>query len=297
MSTLTKVFVVLLVVVSIAFASVSVSIVAQTPNWKDTAEKYQEHARIADTNLRHEIAASAALLASARDEVRGHLGKITELETKVQEGRNEAGQLKSDLTRATAEKSSVEALSRGLLAQLQAADASRAEYQKQRNELERSNLDLSQRNVDMNDRVNELTARLDVQLEQKRHCEQQINILRSENERLAQSTRQATIGATLEEPEGAALSGVRAVTAVASRAIRGRVVELSGDLITLSVGGADGVKKDMVFVITRDGDYVGDVQVTLVKPDESAGRLITSARAPVTGDSVQDALGLGGSRG
>jgi len=69
-STLTKVFVVLLAVFSVAFTSMTVSHVAQTTNWKDTAEKYREHAGIADTNLRHAHAAYSAQLANARDDAK-----------------------------------------------------------------------------------------------------------------------------------------------------------------------------------------------------------------------------------
>ena len=193
-STLTKVFVVLLVLFSIAFTSMTVSIVAQTTNWKDTALKYQEHARIADTNLRHEIAAGAALLATARDDVRAHLSKIGQLETDRQAARTEAGRLRSELAKADSEKSSSEAMNRGLLSQLDVAEAARSEYRSQRDTLETRSIDIERRNVDLNDRVNELTARVDVLFEQRRHFEQQINILRSENDALARQTRGFTTG-------------------------------------------------------------------------------------------------------
>ena len=61
LSTLTKVFAVLLVFFSIAFTVMTVSMVAQTTNWKDTAQKYEEHALVADTNLRNLIASSASV--------------------------------------------------------------------------------------------------------------------------------------------------------------------------------------------------------------------------------------------
>ena len=46
LSTLTKVFIVLLVVFSIAFTTMTVSIVAQTANWRDLANTYEQHAAI-----------------------------------------------------------------------------------------------------------------------------------------------------------------------------------------------------------------------------------------------------------
>ena len=53
MSTLTKVFIILLVLFSLTFTVMTVSIVAQIPDWRGTADKYAEHARVADTNLIH----------------------------------------------------------------------------------------------------------------------------------------------------------------------------------------------------------------------------------------------------
>lgn len=93
------------------------------------------------------------------------------------------------------------------------------------------------------------------------------------------------------------MAGVTAMTPVAPTAIRGKVLEVSGDIVTVSVGAADGVKKDMVFVIHRGGEYVGDLQISLVDPEQSAGRLVRSRFTPGPGDLVTDALRLGGSRG
>jgi hypothetical protein len=294
---LTKVFVVLLVLFSIAFTSMTVSTATQTTNWRETAKRYEEHARVADTNLRHLIAANAAELAKAADATNAHLKKITQLENELEAARQETEQAGAERDRFFHEKSSAEALNAGLLAQLQSAEAARAEYRKQRDELDMRAIDLQRRNIDLDDRVNELTAQIAVQMEQKRQYEQQINILRQENERLAQAARRVSGGLAMEEPSGAAMTGVTALTPVAAEAIRGKVVQVSGDLVTVSIGEADGVRRDMVFVIHRDGEYVGDLKISLVYPNESAGRLIRARFTPGPGDSVTDALRLGGTRG
>lgn len=297
MSTLTKVFVVLLVIFSIAFTSMTVSIATQTTNWRETANRYEEHARVADTNLRHLIAANAAELAAAADAVNANLERIAQLEDQLQAARRDADQCGDELRTAASERSSSEALNRGLLAQLQNSEAARAEYHKQRNELEKQSIDLQRRNIDLDDRVNELTAQIAVHIEQKRQYEQQINILRTENEKLAHEARRLSTGLAMEEPAGEAMVGVTAMTSVAPTAIRGTVLEVSGDIVTVSVGEADGVRKDMVFVIHRGGEYVGDLKISLVDPNQSAGRLIRSRFTPGPGDLVTDALRLGGSRG
>ncbi len=259
MSTLTKVFIVLLVVLSIAFTTMTVSIVAQSADWRDTALKYEQHARIADTNLQNLIAANAAELATAYDTVKHHLERIGTLETQLQSCRTEVASERAERERVASDKSSTDAMNRGLVSQLQSAEAARAEYRQQRDTLERRNIELERRNIDLDDRVNELTARVAVMMEQKRQFEQQINILRAENEKLARDARQPSAGLAMEEPGGGAMDNVAARTPVALSPIRGHVAGVDGDIITLSVGAADGVKEGMIFVVHRGDQYVGEV--------------------------------------
>ncbi|MBI4719534.1 MAG: hypothetical protein HY763_17190 [Planctomycetes bacterium] len=297
MSTLTKVFTVLLVVFSIAFTVMTVSIVAQTTNWKHTAERYQEHAQIADTNLRNLIAANAAELATLNETIRSHVAKVGDLETKLQDKGKELSELRSELNRSASEKSSAEAINRGLLAQLDSSEKARSEYRQQRDDLERSNIRLETQNIELNDRVNELTARVAVMQEQKRQFEQQINILRAENQKLTGGGRAASRAPSLEEATSVSVGAVTAATPVAATPIRGTVVDVSGEIVTISVGAADGVQKDMVFVVHRGDHYLGDLKINIVDPNQAAGRPSGAVFRPRPGDQVTDAAGLATPRG
>ncbi len=289
MSTLTKVFVVLLAVFSIAFTVMTVSVVAQVTNWRETALTYEEHARVADTNLRNMIAASAADLAVARDQVQLHVARTGELEAKLAEKTNECGQLRADLAKAQAGNASSEAMNASLVAQLQATESARSEYRTQRDDLEKRNIELERRNVDLSDRVNELTARVVVMMEEKRQFEQQINILKTQNERLSMAGSRSPV---FESPSGAALPNVQALAPPSGSPVRGSVLAVEDNLVTLSVGSADGVKQDMVFVLHRGGEYVGDVKVNVVNPNQCAGRLIRSTHEPMPGDLATDAVSI-----
>lgn len=288
MSTLTKVFTVLLVVLSIVFSVMTISVVAQSNNWRDTALKYETNARIADTNLRNEIAASAAMEATCRDAVRTHLSRNGELETQMQTGNTELAKLRTDIARADAEKSSAEAMNRGLLAQLEAARAGETAIRKQLADIERRNIELERRNIDLNDRVNEQTAQIAVLDEQKRQYEQQLNVLRGEAEKLgAQGRRGMNVGN--ENPAGAVLPGVTALTPAGTSTIRGSVVDVSGNTVTISNGSADGVTRDMDFIISRNDEYVGDLRISRTEPNRSAGKMVRSRVSPMIGDQVRDA--------
>lgn len=296
MNTLTKVFVVLLVVFSIAFTTMTVSVVARTANWRDTAQKYQEHARIADTNLRNLIAASAADAAAADATVNEQLRKINQLEIDLQQKETDIHQMQAELARSSSDKSSSEAIQRGLLGQLSSCDTTRTQYHKQRDDLERETIDIRRRNIDLNDRVNELTSRVAVMLEQKRQFEQQINILQQENTKLAQRSGRSS-RVPQEQATGVAVNSISALSPIANTAIRGSIVDVSGNVVTLSVGAADGVKEGMIFVVHRDEKYVGDIKISITDPDHCAGRPIGSQFAPHIGDSVIDAARLGNTPG
>jgi cell shape-determining protein MreC len=175
-----------------------------------------------------------------------------------------------------------------LLAQLQIADAGRAEYRKQRDEIEKRNIELERRNIDLNDRVNEQTARIAVLSEQKRQYEQQLNILKTENEKLARDLGRPSGASVLEEPSGTAMANVKPLTPISPTPVRGKVLEVSGNLVTISVGSADGVKKDMIFRIERGAQYVGDLKISVVNPNQAAGRMVRTTFTPLPGDFVAD---------
>jgi hypothetical protein len=296
LSTLTKVFVILLVLFSVSFTAMTVSIVARTNSWKENYESAIEQKLVAETNLRNLIASNAAELASARDTIKAQLEDVGDLEQELEKSVQRNDELEANLIQAASEKSTAEAINRALVSQLQVAQTTAEEYRAQRDELEKQSIERERRNIDLNDRVNELTARVAVFIEQKRQFEQQINILRTENEKLAAAMRQPGLGATMEAASSAVLPGVSAQTPVSAMAVRGKILEVDGNRLTISVGSADGVKKGMVFVIHRAGDYVGDLKISHVAPDQSAGHLIQSRLEPSPEDLVTDAVSIASSR-
>ena len=152
MSTLTKIFVVLLVVFCIAFSMTSIAFVARTHEWRDLATKYQQEAHIADTYVRNCLAESAAQKALDRDAINAHIGRINELETQQQQGARELAEAKAELAQTRAEGSSLQGIIRTLTGELKVGQAGWSEERKQREQLQQRNLDLERRNLDLNER-------------------------------------------------------------------------------------------------------------------------------------------------
>ena len=81
-----------------------------------------------------------------------------------------------------------------------------------------------------------------------------------------------------------------AATAPAGTDVKGLVVEVQQNLITLSVGSADGVKERMVFHITRGDRFLCDVIVTNVDINRCAGVLDLIQQSPQVGDTASTHL-------
>lgn len=81
-----------------------------------------------------------------------------------------------------------------------------------------------------------------------------------------------------------------AAPAPAGTDVKGLVVEVEQNLITLSVGSADGVKEKMVFHVTRGDRFLCDVIVTNVDINRCAGVLDLIQQSPQVGDTASTQL-------
>ncbi len=56
--------------------------------------------------------------------------------------------------------------------------------------------------------------------------------------------------------------------------IRGEIIEVKGNLVAISVGSSSGVRTGTRFTINQDGKFLGYIKINLVEPGESVGKLI-----------------------
>jgi chromosome segregation ATPase len=69
-----------------------------------------------------------------------------------------------------------------------------------------------------------------------------------------------------------------------SAALQGKITAIEGKLVTLSIGKADGVQKDMILHVTRNDAFICDIKVTEVDAEVSAGTLQLVQQQPQIGD-------------
>lgn len=293
MSTLTKIFVVLLVVFSIAFTMAAISFVAQSSDWRKLARGYQTEAQATDAHLRNVLASSAAELAAARDQNKSLMGRYKGLEGDYQDALQKVAELEAELAEARAEVSSLQATTSVLAGELKVGQAGWQEVRDQRDSMERRNLELEKRNLDLSQRVNEQIGKLTVLQREKRNIEEQLQMLQEEGRRYGQYRQQLQQG-DVRSMAQAPQESVRPMAPPATATpIRGQVKEVSGNLATVSVGSADGVVEGMMFVVYRGQEYIGDLRIEMVDANESAGRVVRSRGKPRVGDRVADETRMG----
>ena len=81
-----------------------------------------------------------------------------------------------------------------------------------------------------------------------------------------------------------------AVTMPETTDLKGLVSEVDESLVSVSIGSADGVKKDMRFHVTRGDEFICDVVITHVDTNKAAGVLDLKLDQPKIGDTVSTKL-------
>ena len=287
MSVLTKVFVVLLTVASIALCMLVLASFAHQENWKASAEGYKAAALDEQAKART-ISANAQLektraIAQHQDD----LARMGRLEAQVEEMQLEVANTDRELADAKASFK----IEQGTAAKLtEEQKLMRSAFNKEAEfgaKIAKRNSELERRNIDLNERVKELTVGVEMARSQIRALQQQ----------LAASGNEATYASAHQIP-GTVEANIPSVAlmpapAMAS-AIRGEVTAIDGNLASISIGSADGVAPGMKFLIYRRGgsgarpQYLGTLRVTRVQADEAGGRLEQSTGDIRPGDAVRD---------
>ena len=72
----------------------------------------------------------------------------------------------------------------------------------------------------------------------------------------------------------------------AKAGLSGYIIEVKGGLATVSIGAADGVKKNDILHVYRGGDFICDIAITNVDTNKSAGVIELEQQRPRIGDTT-----------
>ena len=269
MSPLTKLFVSMLIVLSLLTTAATVVYVNK--------EDVQKTA-LANTQAQLQAAQGAAQ--AARDELTAAQQNLTNVQasanqasqaatTDINNRQQQISQLQVDLAKASSQQATQQLDISRLTEALNASQASTTALQTEVARLRTNNDNLVRQASDLNGSVSDLTARLEVTERERRLLAEQLTQAGTENQRLGMIIKNANISTdqanVIAQRSGPSINGViRDVRVIAGR-----------PYATISVGSADGVRQNMEFKILdrAGGNFLGTLVVDSVEPNEATGRL------------------------
>lgn len=278
MSILTKVSVVILVVLILVASPVIIKLATVAPNWRERSEK--QDIQIALLKLQASNLALALVVAKEeRDEfMKKAMVADASKRMRISELRADKESLE---VRDSKNKAAVERLTSGLDVQMSIVSDSQKRYdllllqaKKYRDQINGINDELAQLNVLLkgSQSRNERAERIiNVHLERITELQEKNIELTRENVELKK----------YKLPDGSGDTGPQT-----PRELSGTVLAVSGNIVSINVGSAKGVRRGMELIITRGALYLGKLRISEVTAESAAG-LVTDNKMDVkAGDKV-----------
>jgi septal ring factor EnvC (AmiA/AmiB activator) len=284
LSTLTKVLIVLLTVFSIFLCGIVVTYVANADNYK---EKYSSHdrdlraARTARQAAQNDLAAAKEEADQMRRDLEAQMNQltvtITDLQAKLESVQRENTQMSQRVRDMGASVQQANELQASQMEQAQAAQQQVATLEAERTRLER---ELAETDHALMEKM-AIVAQLEEKTRQLIEANQELEM--RFNQYLRPSGMTTAAPATVTAQTGIAVPAAPVARDIGLNA-RVSAVDIKNALAELSIGSAAGVRPDMRFHVTRDQQFVCDIRILDVGPDQSVGILEKIQVAPRVGD-------------
>lgn len=290
MSVLTKVFVLILTVLSIALSMLTIGTMAAQTNWKESATGWKANAASAVAQLDAVTANAALEQQRALARLEESQAELTRLRNELNDYRIQLANAQQKIANSNNQLNNEQAQATSLAEHNKMLEAARSREQELVAKLSERNSRLTRENIDLNDRVKELTANMAMAQSRVRALKEQIAGGVGEGISAAPATQIPGGPAIVQAytPSASSSVGLSDITAP----IRGEVTAVRGDLAEISVGSADGVGEGMRFLLYRrtggTPKYVGTLRITAVEANASAGVVEQSDGDISVGDAARD---------
>jgi hypothetical protein len=288
LTTTTKIFVILVCVLTFIFTPLVISYAAQKENWRQLARNYREELNVAYANERSvmAIAASETLrLKAMQDQQRL---RMVDMQQRLADSQEKLASLSRQRDQLAMSEDDFREAARLLSAEMAIKSHHNEKLNEAREQALQRERELRLKNLQLRDAIKEADAKLVVLKQQLRQKVEELAYYRQENKELRAET-----GVGMAEPPFSAVpEGPAQAAAPASAApIRGTITQVEGALATVDVGSAAGVRQGMRMVVLRDSSYVCDLEITdTVTPTEAVGRILLERDKRIRpGDKVEDA--------
>jgi hypothetical protein len=268
---LTKIFVSLLIVLSLFLSAATITFVSAIDDWKaGYTAKDTEIAQLRASKAELETAASAAE-ASASEMRNAVASQVEALNTQLANARRDMSELAQQLADAKSTSTIAQANVSKLTSATSALQASNSAYQQQLAVYRSENDRLQTQNGDLNIALSDVRNKLDVTEEARRVLAEQLVETRTTNDRLSGTLRDRGI-----DPTRIATAGLAAGAPPINGVIR-ETRQIAGvPHAKISIGSDDAVKIGMEFTILEraSGKFLGKLTIVAVEPNEAVGRLV-----------------------
>ena len=287
MGVLTKVFVVLVTILSVSLVAIIVPFVANTENYKlqldesltaktaaeEIARLRQNELAAAQSTQSEEVTMHKAKSENLTTQLNLTMQRLAESEARTQAESTKLSKFEADWSRLSAANQQYAQITNGLQSEL-----------KQRRE---QTVDLQTRMIQLADRNNELESQLEALTRQVRRVHEKMTNLQEQNADLESKIAQLPPQwqTKLLSSEETAITPF-----VPDTPIRGqitRVERLEEEIfVQVDIGTNDGVAQNMKFLVHRGSQFMGTLVITTVDAQSSAGRMQLVQGKVAVGDLV-----------
>jgi chromosome segregation ATPase len=283
LTTLTKIFIVVLAVFAIVISMVVIQYTAQSTNFKQLADEWQGRAN-QESALRAAADNQNKLIVEHLDKVgRTQQEELSKQRTEMERISGEMSAVKNELLAERQKTASLTGQVTQLTNMTKAGDEERKQLQGQLESTRKDNAGLRADNF----KLAETNQKLDLQ---RQLYEQEIRLLKEQNYSINERLAKLRTGgsATASESPAAGARKVQAATESETSPILGQITDVRDSLASISIGSAQGVKDGMEFIIYRNGQYLGKMRINKVLPEQAAGELLSTQGSVRSGDKVTD---------
>ena len=284
MSILTKILIILLAFTSLFLCGAVVTYVATASNYRELHDQQKQRADLAEDK-------AATVAAAAQEQARVADAKIRKSDELIQKLTEDGLKLSVDLKsaqrdslghqlRADKWQGLLESYSQTIANLEQSLKSTQTQLDKTRAEGIRDQKELSEVTGSLYEKIVQLQA---LEAEKRRLLEEK----KSAEDKLDKTAVEPASPVAAVTPER---TTVIAAEPVVEADLTALVSEVHENLATISIGAADGVKKDMVFHVTRGDEFICDIIITDVDAEKAAGSLNLKQKEPRVGDNASTKL-------
>ena len=277
MNILTKICVVVLVVVNLFASAVFIAYANGSENLKQKCENLESAKQAAEVTAGNQLA-HASLLQAERAALQAAL--VSEQNS----AREKIDKLTADLDREKTANSAQQINQQGILTQIAGLRTDIQAMEVSRSETIKALAEANKAKEEAQKEITEIQGKLAQSEADLRRQAGTIDVLRRDNANLREQTEKLSDLVARGGGSSDVSGGGRGTASVAN--IRGQVLAVEGDLLSINVGSAKGVREGMVLLISRKDQLVGYLRIDEVEVDGAVGVIEEKQADPQQGDAV-----------